>query len=89
MCNCIGDLLDQTPAVRGKIWRMEQDLKQLKEEKERLEASGQRSGLVVPSSVSGLLKDALAETRAPKKKKKSNKRHPGLSSEERQEYYKS
>ena len=43
------------------------------------------------SSVSGLSQGgASAETRAPTKKKKNKqKRHPGLPSQERQEYYKS
>ena len=69
---------------------MKQELKQLKEEKERLEASGQRPGMVVASNVPGASKGASVESRAPKKKKMSKqKRYPGLSSEERQEYYKS
>ena len=54
---------------------MEQELKQLKAEKERLEASGQRSGhagLVAPCSISGQLLPmgaSSAEPRAPNKKK--------------------
>ena len=77
---------------------MEQDLKskkeleQLKIEKGKLEASGlgqkaSNAGLVVSCSVSGLSKGASAETVVPKKKKGKQKRHPGLPSEERQEYY--
>ena len=61
-----------------------------KPEKKELEASGMK-GPVVTSSVSGLSQGgASTETRAPRKKKKNKqKRHPGLPSQERQEYYKS
>ena len=69
---------------------MKQEPKQLKEEKERLEVSGlSGAGLVVACSVSGESWDASAGTRAPKRKKGNQKRHPGLFSEEWQEYYES
>ena len=68
---------------------MKEELKQLKIEKGKFEASGlvqkaSNTGPVVPCSVSGLSMGASAETRAPKKKKGKQKRHPGLPSEERQ-----
>ena len=55
----------------------------------QLEASGLKGPIVTPS-VSGLSQGgASAETRAPKKKNKNKqKRHPGLPSQEGQEYYK-
>ena len=58
--------------------------------KKELEASGLK-GPIAASSVSGLSQGgAAAETRAPKKKKKNKpKGHPGLPSQEGQEYYKS
>ena len=75
------------------MWRLEQDLKRKKEEQEQLmlKASGlSNAGPVVGCSVSGQSLGATAVTRAPKRRKKSKqKRHPGLPSEERQEYYKS
>ena len=87
--NWVRDLLDQRADLRIEIWKMEGELDQLKEERS-LEASGLSSaGLGVASSVSGLSKGASAGPSAPKKKKKGKqKRHPGLSLEERQEYYK-
>ena len=70
---------------------MEWELNQFKEKKEGLEVSGlSHTGLVVASSVSGESQGASAGPSAPKKKKKGKqKRHPGLSLEEKQEYYKS
>ena len=61
-----------------------------KPEKKELEASGLK-GPIAASSVSGLSQGgAAAETRASKMKKNNKqKRHPGLPSQERQEYYKS
>ena len=58
------------------------------QEKE-LEASSLKSPILTPS-VSGLSQGGpSAGTRAPKKKKKNKqKRHPGLPSQEGQEYYK-
>ena len=97
MCNWVLDLKNQKYDVQKEIWKLEQDLNgkkkelpQLEARKEELEASGLK-GPMITSSVSGLSQGgASAETRAPKKKKKNKqKRHPGLSSEEGQEYYKS
>ena len=91
------DLMDQRYEIKAEIWRLEQDLNSKKEElaqlearKKELEASGLK-GKIAASSVSGLSQGgASAETRAPTKKKKNKqKRHPGLPSQERQEYYKS
>ena len=88
------DLLDQMVDVKGELWRLDQDLRNKREELEQLkvEASGLGStGPVVTSSVSGFSKGAAAGTGAPKKKKgkQKPKRHLGLSSEEGQEYCKS
>ena len=89
--------MDQRHEIKAEIWRMEQDLNSKKEElaqlearKKELEASGLK-GPIAASSVSGLSQGgAAAETRAPKKKKKNKpKRHPGLPSQEGQEYYQS
>ena len=97
MCNWVLDLKDQRYDVQKEIWKLEQDLNSEKEElaqlearKKELEASGLK-GPIAASSVSGLSQgDASAETRAPTKKKKNKqKRHPGLPSQERQQYYKS
>ena len=97
MCNWLLDLKDQKYDVQKEIWKLEQDVNGKKEElaqlvarKKELEASGLKGPMVI-SSVSELSQGgASAETRAPKKKKKNKqKRHPGLSSQEGQEYYKS
>ena len=97
MCNWVLDLKDQKYDVQKEIWKLEQDLNgkkedlaQLEARKKELEASGLKGPIVTPS-VSGLSQGgASAETRAPKKKKKNKpKRHPGLPSQEGQEYYKS
>ena len=97
MSNWVHDLMDQRYEIKAEIWRLEQDLNSKKEElapagsqKKELEASGLK-GPIAASSVSGLSQGgASAETRAPTKKKKNKqKRHPGLPSQERQEYYKS
>ena len=66
-----------------------EELTQLEARKKESEASGLK-GPVVTSSVSGLSQGgASAETRAPTKKKKNKqKRHPGLSPQEKQEYCK-
>ena len=89
--NWVRDLLDQTAYLRNEIGKMEWELNQFKEKKEGLEVSGlSHTGLVVASSVSGESQGASAGPSAPKKKKKGKqKRHPGLSLEEKQEYYKS
>ena len=81
------------------LWLINEELKQLKTEKESLDAEasglGQRSGsasLVVSSRVSGhsLPKGVKAEPSAPKKKcKHKPKRHTGLPLEDRKEYCKS
>ena len=47
------------------------------------------AGQVAASSVSGKSQGASAGPRAPKKKMAKQKRHSGLPSQERQEYYKS
>ena len=97
MSNWVHDLMDQRYEIKAEMWRLEQDLNSKKEElapagsqKKELEASGLK-GPIAASSVSGLSQGgASAETRAPTKKKKNKqKRHPGLPSQERQEYYKS
>ena len=94
ICNWVLDLMDQKYDVQKEIWKLEQDLNGKKEElaqlearKKELEASGLKGPIVTPS-VSGLSQGgASAETRAPKKKKKNKqKRHPGLPSQEGQEY---
>ena len=71
---------------------MELEPEQLKEERERLqwEASDLGgAGQDAASSISGECQGASAGPRAPRKKKAKQKRHPGLPSQERQEYYKS
>ena len=95
MCNWVLDLKDQKYDVQKEIWKLEQDqngkkeeLAQLEARKKELEASGLK-GPIVTSSVSGSSQGGVsAETRAPKMKMKNKqKRHPGLSSQEGQEYY--
>ena len=96
MSNWVRDLMDQRYEIKAEIWRLEQDLNSKKEELAQLEARKKElkaSGLnnpIAASSVSGLSQGgASAETRAPTKKKKNKlKRHPGLPSQEGQEYYK-
>ena len=69
--NWFSDPLDQRADLRAGTRRMEQELRQLKEEKERLEASGlSTAGLVVVSSVSGESWGVSAETRATKTEKR-------------------
>ena len=94
MSNWVHDLMDQRHEIKAEIWRLEQDLNskneelaQLEARKKELEASGLK-GPIAASSVSGLSQGgAAAETRAPTKKKKNKqKRHPGLLSQERQEF---
>ena len=93
---CLTDFKDQRATVRDELWLMKGKLKQLKEGKERLEASGlgQRSGhagLVASCSVSGesLPKGAVADPNSLRKRGKHKpKMHPSLPSKERQEYYK-
>ena len=90
--NWVRDLLDQRVDLSVEIGSMELELEQPKEERDRLQR--QISGLggaqqVAASSVSGKYQGASAEPRAPKKKKTKQKRHPGLPSQERQEYCKS
>ena len=90
--NWVRDLLYQRVDLRFEIGSMELELEQLKEERDRMqrEVSGLGSvHQVAASSVSGKSQCALARPRAPKKKKAKQKRHPGLPSQERQEYYKS
>ena len=97
MSNWVRDLMDQRCEIKTEIWRLEQDLNSKKRgtgtagsQKKELEASGLK-GPIAASSVSGLSQGGTsAETRTPTKKKKNKqKRHPGLPSQERQEYYKS
>ena len=90
--NWFRDLLDQRVDLRVEIGTMEWELEQLKEERDRMQR--EVSGLggahqVAASSVSGKSQGVSAGPRAPKKKKARQKRHPGLPSQERQEYYKS
>ena len=88
----VRDLLDQRVDLRVEIGSMELELEQLKEERDRMqrEISGVGGAQqVAASSVSGKSQSASAGPRAPKKKKAKQKRHPGLPSQERQEYYKS
>ena len=83
--NWVRDLSDQRADLRVEIGRMEMELEQLKEERERMEreVSGLGgAGQVAASSVSGKSQGALAGPRAPKKKKAKQKRHPGLLSQE-------
>ena len=97
MCNWVLVLKDQKYDVPKEIQKLVQDLKDKKEELAQLEARNKEMGAsglkgpVVTSSVSGLSQGgASPETRAPTKKKKNKqKRHPGLPSQERQEYCKS
>ena len=92
MCRQVQDLRS---LVRGEIERLEQDLKSKKGElvqhearKEVLEASGLAPRVSV--RVPGISMGASAGPSTPKKKKKNKqKRHPGLPSQERQEFYKS
>ena len=90
--NWVRDLLDQRVDLRVEIGSMELELEQLKEERDRMQR--EISGLggahqVAASSVSGKSQGASTGPRAPKKKKAKQKGHPGLPSQERQEYYKS
>ena len=88
----VRDLLDQRVDLRVEIGSTELELEQLKEERDRMqrEASGLGGAhQVAASSVSGKSQGASAEPRAPKTKRAKQKRHPGLPSQERQEYYKS
>ena len=97
MCNWVLDMKDQRYDMQKEIWKLEQDLNgkkedlaQLEARKKELEAFGLK-GPLVTSSVSGLSQGgASADTRAPKQKMKNKQKgHPGLSSQEGQEYYKS
>ena len=90
MCKQVWDL---GSVVRGELESLEQELQskkdalaQLEAKKEMLEASGFAPEVSV--RVLGTSMDASAEPSTPKKKKKQ-KRHPGLPSQEGQEYYKS
>ena len=92
MCRQVQDLRS---VVRGEIEKLEQDLKNKKEElaqpearKELLEASDLSLASEVSVRVTGMSMGASAEPSAPKKKKKQ-RRHPGLPLQEGQEYYKS
>ena len=89
--NWVRDLLDQRADLRVEIGRMELELEQLKEERDRVQrgVSGvDGAHQVAASSVSGKSQGASPGPRAPQKKVKQ-KRYPGLPSQERQEYYKS
>ena len=88
---------DLRSVVRGKIEKLEQDLRSKKEELAQLEARRElleASCLSIASGVSvrvpGMSMGASAGPSALKKKKiKKQKRHPDLPSQEGQEYYKS
>ena len=74
--NWVRDLLDQRADLRVKIGRMELELEQLKEERDRMqwEASAlDGDGQVAASSVSRGSQGASVEPRAPKKKKAKQK----------------
>ena len=90
MCQQVRDLRS---VVRGELESLEQELQskknelaQLEARKEMLEASGFAPG--VSARAPGMYMGASAKLSAPKKKKKQ-KRHPCLPSQEGQEYYKS
>ena len=92
MCRQVQDLRS---VLRGEIEKLEQDLKSKREELAQLEARREvleayGLALRVPASVPRMSKGASAGPSVPKKKKKSKQiRHPGLHSQERQEYCKS
>ena len=90
MCKQVQDLRS---VVRGELESLEQELKskndeltQLEARKEMLEASSFAPEVSIRAP--GMSKGASAEPSAPKKKKKQ-KRHPGLPSQEREEYCRS
>ena len=90
MCKQVQDLRS---VVRGELESLEQELKSKKDELAQLEARKEMlgaSGFVPGVSVRapGMSMGASAEPSTPKKKRKQ-KRHPGLPSKEGQEYYKS
>ena len=83
MCDWVCAHLNQRHDVKAEIWRLEQELKSMKEELTKLKVTkkeSETSGLslmpVVPSSISELSKGASGEPGAPKKKNEE-KRHPG------------
>ena len=90
MCRQVQDLRS---VVRGEIEKLEQDLKSKKEElaelearKELLEASGFAPRVSV--RVPGMSMGTSAGPFTPKKKRKNKQKwHPGLLSQERQQYY--
>ena len=89
MCKQVRDLRS---FVRGELESLEQELQSKKDElaqlearKEMLEASGFAPGISVRAPGMSM---GASEPSVPKKKKKQ-KRHPGLPSQEGQEYYKS
>ena len=90
--NWVRDLLDQKVDLMVEIESMKLEPEQLKEERDRIQR--EVSGLgdahhIAATSVSRKSQGASVGPRAPKKKKAKQKRHPGLPSQERQEYYKS
>ena len=90
--NWVRDLLDQRVDLRVEIGSMELELEQFKKERDRMQREISDLGGAqqdAASSVSGKSQGVSAGPRAPKKKKAKQKRHPGLPSQERQEYYKS
>ena len=98
MSNWVLDLMDQRADMERELCQMELEIRrkkgelaQLKARKREWEDSG-LDCLVVTSSFSGQQSlGASAEPGTPKKKKKSKQmpmRHPGLPSQEEQEYYK-
>ena len=88
--NWVRDLLDQRVDLRVEIGSIELELEQLKEERDRMqrEISGLGGAQQVAASSVWKSQGASARPRAPKKKKAKQTRHPGLPSQERQEYYK-
>ena len=98
MSNWVLDLKYKKYEVQKEMQKLEQKLKYMKEDlawfearKKELETSGLKGPIVTPSVLGLSQGGASAKPRAPKKKKgkQKPKRHPGLPSQEGQEYYKS
>ena len=85
-CRTWGQLWEESWSLEQELQSKKDELAQLEARKEMLKASGFAPGVSVRAP--GMSMGASAEPSAPKKKKKQN-RHPGLPSQEGQEYYKS
>ena len=69
--NCVRDLLDQGDDLRIEIWKMVGDFDQLKEDKNRLEASGlSLADLRVASSVLGCVQGCFSWVKCTQKEEK-------------------